>query len=193
MAFRIPQGSLFAILMRSSWTYSALIGLCIVVVSLLLVGGQFGVLFTALSLPFFIIAGYVGYKQSKQPSKKRVLEIAQEAYSMSATQIANKISDAYQEARFDVEPFKGKAAELVLIRGSRTLLLSSKRFKAANTGIEPLKQLVAAGENVEATGYLYVALGECSANAQTYAKENNIELIQAQRLAEFFDGPAAIE
>jgi len=81
--------------------------------------------------------------------------------------IANKISETYSKARFDVEPFNGKAAEFVLIRGNRTLLLSGKRFKAANTGIEPLKQLVAAGESVEATKYLYVALGEFPANAQT--------------------------
>jgi len=193
MAIKIPRGSLFSVLMRSPWWYSALIGLSIIVVSLVLVGGKYGVLFTALSFPFFGIAGFVGYKQSKQPNKKRALEVGQKAYGMSATQIANKISDTYVKARFDVEPFKGKAAEFVLIRGNRTLLLSSKRFKAANTGIEPLKQLVAAGENIEATGYLYVALGEFSANAQTYAKENDIELIQAHRLAAYFDSQVIIE
>jgi len=72
-------------------------------------------------------------------------------------------------------------------------LLCSKRFKAANTGIEPLKLLVAAGEATEATGYLYLTLGEVSATAQNYAQENNIEIIQSSRLAMLFDGKAKID
>lgn len=193
MAINVPHGSLFAVLLRSSWWYSALIALSIIVISLVLVGGNYGVLFTSLSLPFIGIAGYVAYKQSKQPSRKQVLEFAQKAYGMTATQIANKISETYVKERFDAEPFKGKAAEIALERGNRKLLLSSKRFKAANTGIEPLKQLVAAGENAEATGYLYVTLGEVSAPAQKYAEENNIELIGAHKLTAFFSEQVKID
>lgn len=193
MAFKMAKGSLFAVLLRSPWWYSVLISLSFIAISLVVLGGQYVILGIFGALPFFGIAGFAGYKQSQQPSQNRVLEVAQFAQKMPAAQIAEKIANSYIEIRFDSEAFKGSAADLVLTRGNRTLLLSSKRFKVANTGIEPLKQLVAAGKNTEATGYLYVALGEISTTARDYAKQNNIELIQAGRLAAFFDGQAQIE
>ena len=193
MAFRMSENSLFAVLLRSSWWYSVLIGLFLIAVSLLIAGGKyvfFGI-FTA--LPFFGIAGYTAYRQLQQPGKKRVIEVATQARKMSSKEIAAKISENYEQHRFDAEPFKGTAADVELTRGARKLLLCSKRFKAATTGIEPLKQLVAAGEKAEATGYLYVTLGDISANAQDYARKNDIEVIRADKLAVFFDGKAKIE
>lgn len=193
MALRMSENSLFAVLLRSSWWYSVLIGLFLIAVSLLIAGGKyvfFGI-FTA--LPFFGIAGYTAYRQLQQPGKKRVIEVATQARKMSSKEIAKKISENYEQHRFDAEPFKGNAADVELTRGARKLLLCSKRFKAATTGIEPLKQLVAAGEKAEATGYLYVTLGDISANAQDYARKNDIEVIRADKLAVFFDGKAKIE
>ncbi|MFT5173589.1 MAG: hypothetical protein ACI8W7_001766 [Gammaproteobacteria bacterium] len=55
-----------------------------------------------------------------------------------------------------------------------------------------LKKLVAAGRKVEATGYLYVALGQISDNARVYRKENDIEMIVPEALAAYFDGKAKI-
>lgn len=192
MAFKMSEGSLFAVLLRSPWWYSGLIALVIISISLLVPTGQITVMVLSLSLPFLGIAGYAGYKQSQQPSHKRLLEVAEEARALSPAQIADKIAQTYTKERFDSEPFKGNAADLELIRGNRKLLLCSKRFKAANTGIQPLKQMVAAGENAEVTGYLYVTLGEVSDNARSYAIENDIELIQIGRLAEYFDGSVTI-
>ena len=193
MAIKMAHGSVFAVLLRSPWWYSALIGVVILAISLVVGNSQVAVLVISCSLPFFGIAGYAAFKQSQQPSRKRVLEVAQEARELSAIQIAAKIAENYTKVRYDCDPFKGKAADLVLERGNKKFLLCSKRFKAANTGIEPLKQLVSAGENAEATGYLYVALGEISAAAQEYAASNNIELIQPARLAAYFDGQAGVE
>ena len=193
MAFKLAKGSLFAILLRSPWWYSVLIGLSFIAVSLVVLDGQYVILGIFGALPFFGIAGFAGYKQSQQPSQNRVLEVAQLARKMPTAQVAEIIADNYIKERYESCEFKGNAAELVLTRGHRTILLCSKRFKVANTGIEPLKQLVAAGEIAEATGYLYVALGEISATARDYAKQNNIELIQANRLAAFIDGQVQIE
>ncbi|MFK8080522.1 MAG: restriction endonuclease [Granulosicoccus sp.] len=62
-----------------------------------------------------------------------------------------------------------------------------------NTGVEPLKQMVAAGEKVEATGYMFVSLGAVPDAAREYAKQNDIELIQAERFVAFFGGNAQID
>jgi len=193
MAFKMVEGSLFAVLLRSPWWYSALIALAFIFVSLIVGSAQFGIFILALAVPFIGIAGFAFFKQSQRPSPKRVAEVTEEARNMSASEVAAKIAQTYVDIRFDSDPFAGKEADLELIRGNRKLLLSSKRFKAATTGIEQLKKLVVAGEKAEATGYLYVALGDISANARKYAAENDIELIQAERLSEFFDGKAEIK
>ena len=192
MAFKMSEGSLFAVLLRSPWWYSALLGLLLVVASLAVPNAQIAIVIFSLSLPFFGIAAFAAFKQSKQPSRKRMLEVDTQARGMTAAEIAAKIAHPYEEARFDSEKHATNVAELELIRGNQTLLLSTKRFKAATTGVEPLKMLVAAGKKVDATGYLYVTLGEVSDNARKFANENNIELIRAGRLAEFFDGSAQI-
>lgn len=193
MAFRLAENSLFAILLRSPWWYSACAGLFFITLSGIIAGGKFLPLGVFIALPFLGIAGYAAYKQSKLPSQKRVLEVDQQARKMPHTEIAQKIASRYIEQGYDSKPFKSNRTDFELTRSYRKILLSSKRFKAANTGIEPLKQLVAIGEPEEATGYLYVALGEISAAARDYAKQNNIEIIQAHRLAAIFDGQAVIE
>jgi restriction system protein len=193
MAFKMAKGSLFAVLLRSPWWYSVLIGLFFIAASLPIANGKYVILGITAALPFFGIAGYAAYKQSKLPSQKRVFEVAEQARKMRASEITDKIANRYVESGYESKMFKGNAADLELTRGHRIVLLSSKRFKVGNTGVDPLKQLVAAGETAEATGYLYVALGEISAAARTYASQNNIELIQANELTAFFDGQVQIE
>ena len=193
MALRMAENSLFAILLRSSWWYSAAAGIVIIALATAIARGQFLVMGVALSLPFFGIALFAVYKQLQRPNAKQLSEVAALARQMSASQVAGKIAENYCKVRFESAPFKGSAADLELTRGYRKILLSSKRFKAATTGIEPLKQLVAAGEQVEATGYIYVTLGDISANARQYAKDNDIDLIQAGELAAYFAGKVKIE
>ena len=193
MAFRIPQNSLFATLLRSPWWYSALVGLFIIAISFVIAGGQYVIIGIFTSLPFFAIAGAAGRRQLKQPSRQQILQAAEQAQSMSPAQIAERIASPYVEERFDAEPFAGADADLLLTRGNRIILVCTKRFKASNTGIGPLKRLVAAGESVEASAFMYVSLGDVSDAAATYARDNDIELIQAKRLAAFLDGSAKID
>ena len=188
MKFKMAHGSLFAVLMRSTWWYSALIALFAVAMGFVAFEGQYLIIGVAASLPFFGIAAYSAYNQAKRPAMKRVLAVQKAALKMSVSELAKTIADNYEKNNFSVVTFKGNEAELELERGRHKYLLSCKRFKAANTGIEPLKKLTAAGEKYEATGYLYVALGEISGNALEYAQKNKIELIQAEALTEYFDG-----
>jgi restriction system protein len=193
MAFKMAKGSLFAVLLRSPWWYSVLIGLLIILISVAVTDVKYLILSITVTMPFFLIGGYAGFKQSQQPSQNRVLEVYQQAKQMSAVNISEKIAANYIKSGYQSNVFKGNDADLEFVRGHQNLLLCSKRFKAANTGIEPLKRLVAAGEAIEARGYLYLTLGEVSAPAQKYAQENNIEIIESNRLAMLFDGKAKID
>lgn len=193
MAFRMAKGSLFSVLLRSPWWYSSLIALLLITITVLAFGGKFLIFGLTAALPFIGISGYTATQQMKRPARSRVLEVTQQAREMPAREVAAKIADTYKKERYDAAPHKGNTADIELTRGSKKLLLSSKRFKAATTGIDPLKQLVAAGEKIEATGYLYVALGNLSPNALEYAKKENIDIIESEALASLFDGKVVIQ
>jgi len=193
MAFRMAEGSLFAVLLRSSWWISVCIALAFITLSLVIAESRFLVLGIASSLPFLGIAAYAGYQQFQRPSQQRIQDVAAQARTMRPDQLAEKIAATYIEKRFDSTTFKGGEANLELCRGHQRILLNSKRFKVANTGIEPLKKLVEAGEKVGATGYLHVALGTVSTAAVDFANDKNIEIIQAEQLTAFFDGKAEIQ
>ena len=184
---KMREGSLFAVLLRSPWWYSLLIAFVLVSISLLLVGSRYVIFGIALGIPFVVIACLSAYQQLQRPGPKRILEVVESARKMSSKQVAAKIASHYEKQNFDIAPYKGNAADLEIERGRYKFLLCSKRFKAANTGIEPLKQLVESGEKIEATGYLYVALGAVTDNARTYAAQHDIELVQGEALAGFFD------
>jgi len=188
----MAQGSLFAILLRSTWWYSILIGLVIIALCTAITDAQYLVLSTTVGLPFLVIGGYAGFKQLQQPSKKRVLAVIEEAKKMQALAVAQKIAANYISKGYESNIYKGNGAELELKLGQQKLLVSTKRLKAANTGIEPLKSLVAVGEKVDATGYLYVTLGEVTDTAVDYAQQNRIEIVQSSRFASLFDGKAKI-
>lgn len=193
MKFKMAKGSLFAVLLRSPWWYSVLIGLLFILIILAVTDAKYVILSIIVPIPFFLIGGYAGFKQWQQPSQKRVLEVSEQARKMSAVSISEKIAANYIKSGYQSSTFKGNDADLEFVRGHQKLLLCSKRFKAANTGIEPLKRLVAAGEAIEARGYLYLTLGEVSASAYNYAEENSIEIIESNRLAMLFDGKAKID
>jgi len=57
------------------------------------------------------------------------------------------------------------AADFELERAGRLSLVAAKRWKASSTGVEPLKELVAAGEAREATACVYLLAGEMSLQA----------------------------
>ena len=192
MAFKMAKGTLFALLLRSPWWYSVVIGLLMILISVAVTDLKYLLLSIIVSLPFFVIGGYAGFRQWHEPSQKRVLEVSEQAKKMSAVIISEKIAANYIKSGYQSSVFKGNDADLEFVRGHQKLLLCSTRFKAANTGIEPLKRLVAAGEAIEARGYPYVTLGEVSSTAHKYAQENNIEIIESSRLAMLFDGKAKI-
>jgi len=188
MAFKMAENSLFAVLLRSPWWDSFLIAAFFIAVSVILGGNTYVILGITAALPFIGIGIAAAVRQSKLPSQKRIVEIAELAQTLPAKDIASKISESYINAGFEIAEFKPNTAELALTRGYRKILLSTKRFKASNTGVGPLKDLVQSGEEVEATSYVFVALGTVSDAAVEYASENKIEIIRAAKLAEFFDG-----
>jgi restriction system protein len=61
-------------------------------------------------------------------------------------------------------------------------LVAAKRWKASSTGVEPLKELVAAGEKREAAECVYVLAGEMTQNAVGFAKKSKINWVRGAEL-----------
>jgi restriction system protein len=62
-------------------------------------------------------------------------------------------------------------------------LVCARRWKAARTGVEPLKELAAAGEKRGARECRYAVAGELTAQARAYASKQGVKLVEGAELA----------
>jgi restriction system protein len=69
-----------------------------------------------------------------------------------------------------------------LEKAGRVSLVCARRWKASVTGVEPLKELVAAGEKREAGECVYVCAGELSGKAKAFALEKRIRTLEGAEL-----------
>jgi restriction system protein len=82
-----------------------------------------------------------------------------------------------------VSRLESREADFELTKGGRTSLVSCKRWKAARTGIEPLRELHSARHKREAHECIYITAGEISANALAFSAHNGVKLLHGAELA----------
>ena len=138
---KLPENSLFAILLRSRWWVSLLVGAGTFALARLLLPEAYA-LFAA--LPFIVIAVVAGWRQLRVPSSARIEAAMAELRAMPWEEFARALEQGYQRQGYAVKRVQG-AADFELERADRVLLVAAKRWKASSTGVEPLKELVAAG------------------------------------------------
>ena len=180
MKFRMARNSLFAILLRSPWWISLCIAAAIFAALTLALPGLYA--FSG-ALPFAAIAAYAGWKQLRAPSAARVARVLGAARGMSWEEFSGAIETAFRRDGYGVNRLAGSEADFELTRGGRTSLLACRRWKAARTGIEPLRALDAARRAGDAHECIYLAAGEFTENARAFAALNAIRLIQDAELA----------
>jgi restriction system protein len=83
----------------------------------------------------------------------------------------------FRREGFEVKRIEG-AADFELTKAGRLSLVYAKRWKASVTGVEPLKELAAAGEKRGAGECVYVCAGEISANARSLASERRVRVVE---------------
>lgn len=181
MKFQMNPNSLFAVLLRSQWWISIAVGLGIFMVARIFLPDVYAVF---VGLPFFAIGGYVAWQQLQLPSSARIAGTLEAVRAMSWPDFSTALEAAYRRAGYTVKPADGAAADLELWKDGRTVLVSAKRWKAARTGIEPLRDLVAAKEAREARECIYVVAGELTDNARKFATQKNIRVVAGLELAQ---------
>jgi len=183
---KMPQNSLFAVLLRSRWWVSALVGLGVFVAVRLVLDAAFG-LFAA--LPFFVICSVVLWRELRSPRGARLERALEALRAMNAETFTRAVEEGFRRQGYTVRRVQGEA-DLELEKDGRVSLACTHRWKAARTGVEPLRALVAAGERREAAATYYVGAGELTEQALAFAAERGIRLVTGPELVALARGSA---
>lgn len=183
MQLKMRENSIFAKLLRSPWWVSMLIGGVIALVASALFASKYAYWGLFIALPFFVIGLVRAYRQMQQPSQRAISMTEESIRGMSPREFSGILTSAYIENGYAVTPSKSKAADLKLENNGQVTLVSCRRVKAANSGIEPLRALVAAGENQEAAQLNYITIGNLSTEALDYASEHDIQILGLESLS----------
>jgi restriction system protein len=175
---KLPQNSLFAMLMRARWWVSALVALGVFALTRLILPEGFA-LFAA--LPFIVIAVVVAWKEIRQPRGARLALALEKLRAMSWDEFASGLEAGFRREGYTVRRAAG-IADFELEKDGRVSLVCARRWKAARTGVEPLRELAAAGEKRAAGECVYVVAGELSEQARRLAGERRVRLLEGAGL-----------
>jgi restriction system protein len=188
MKFKMAEKSLFAILLRSSWWVSFAIAAGIVLVARVALPEQYAVGGMLAAIPFVGIGFVTAWRQLRAPSAARVAAALKGVESMSWRDFSSTLEDAFRRDGYAIKRLEGSAADFEMTRAGRTSLVSCKRWKAASTGVEPLRELDALTKARDAHEGIYIAVGSVTENARRYAAERKLRLLEGVELAQLMPG-----
>lgn len=179
----LNKNSLFAVLLRSPWWISIAVAGGIFALARMALPEAYALYGIFAALPFLVIGVYTGWQQLRAPSAQRVAATLESLRSMSWDEFSPALEDAFRRDGYAVARLNITAADLELTKTGRVSLVSCKRWKAARTGIEPLRELDAARQARDAHEGVYLAAGEFTDNARAFAAAQNIRLLDGANLA----------
>ncbi|TMH71944.1 MAG: restriction endonuclease [Betaproteobacteria bacterium] len=119
----------------------------------------------------------------RAPSAGRIAKTLERIGAMSREEFTAALEAGWRAQGYEVSRTKSAQADLELRRAGRLSLVGCRRWKAASTGVEPLRELHAAGQAREAQELIYVAAGGITEQARAFAEANAIRLVQGAELA----------
>jgi restriction system protein len=178
MKWKMAENSLFALLLRSRWWWSVLVAAGVFGVVRLFMAWGYALFATS---PFIVIAGIVAWRQIRVPSGARLERALERARAMSWEDFARVLEAGFGREGYSVKRVAG-AADFELEKAGAVSLVCARRWKASRTGVEPLKELVAACEKRGAKECRYLASGELTQQAREFAKEKGVQLVESAGL-----------
>ncbi len=181
----MAEKSLFAVLLRSPWWISFVVVGLITLLSGALLPQEYFVVGSLAGFPFFVVGCIAAWRQLRAPSPAKVEEMLDAVNSMPWRNFADTLESAWVREGCTVERLKpGGAADMALILGGKTTLVSARRWKAATHGVEPLRDLHAAMQGRDASAGVYVVTqGQLSDNARAFARDHGITVLQGEGVA----------
>ncbi|MEO8716762.1 MAG: restriction endonuclease [Burkholderiales bacterium] len=178
MKWKMAENSLFAVLLRSQWWWSVLVAIGVFAVVRLFMA--WGYALFAVS-PFIVIAAMAAWRQLRVPSGARLEKSLAGVRALSWEDFSRTLEAHFASDGYAVKRIEG-VADFELEKSGRVSLVSARRWKASRTGVEPLKELAAAGDKRGAAECLYVVAGEMSEQAGKLATEKGIRLVAGASL-----------
>jgi restriction system protein len=189
----MAENSLFAILLRARWSISLAIAAALVLLSFVLLPDTFRLIGIVAALPFIVIGAIALRRQWGRPGAAQVARITEAAGAMAWQAFAALLESSFRRdgctiVRSNVEAFDFELERPGTEHAGRKVLVSARRWKAARTGIEPLRALQAEREARGASGAIYVCINEVSEGARRFADEKGITIWQAGEVAHALQG-----
>src|SRR3954463_11261555 len=152
---------LFAVLSRQPWWLSVLVAGALFGSAQLFLPGMIA---AAIAIPFMGIAFYAGWRQLRAPGATDVEALLARIRNMPWENFSAVISEAYRRDGYAVSELHKGAADLKLEKAGRVTIVSCKRWKAAQTGMGPLRDLLEVKDAHDAAECIYVAAGDFTSN-----------------------------
>jgi restriction system protein len=178
LPMKLPENSLFAILMRKDWWVSALCAVATYVLVQNFMPWGYALFATT---PFTIITLMVIWKRIRVPSGARLERMLEKNPRPVVGGIRIEAGGRVQGRGFCRQAHQGRGG----FRAGEPGLCDAGQCAAlevARTGVEPLKELVEYGERRDARQCRYVVAGELTEQARAYAKEQGVTLIEGAEL-----------
>ena len=181
MNLRMHENSLFAVLLRAPWWVSVLVTAGIFAAARMLLPVKYELYAIFLALPTGVIAVVAGWRQFRAPSAESIAAALERLRAMPWEAFAAALEEGFRREGYAVTRIDG-SADFSLEKNSRLSLAAAKRWKASRTGVEPLRELHAAGEAREAA-CLYLSAGDITDTGRAFVAEKKIRLLEGLDLA----------
>jgi restriction system protein len=188
LKFQMAENSLFAILLRSSWWISVLVAAAVVLISRIVLPEKYFVFGAVGAFPFLVIGSIALWRQAQKPSASRVSRTLEAVGAMSWRDFSAVMEKAFRRDGYEVVRVDAAGVDFEMRKAGRKTLVNCKRWKVGRTGVEPLRELLAARERHEADEVVYVATGQVTEQAGRYAAGKRIRLMQGEDLARLLQG-----
>lgn len=176
----MPRTTLFSILLRAPWWISILAALPLFgAVQLFL--PPIAALFA--TFPFLGIAAFAAWRQLRTPGAANVAATLGKLREMSWENFSAVMAEALARDGYSVSASAGGAADYEARKNGRVALVACKRWKVAQTGVGPLRELFEAKKAAAAQDCIYVSAGGFNPNACEFAAKNSITLLNDVALA----------
>lgn len=172
--------TLFHILSRHPWWVTVLVAIVVYALARLVHEG----IAPFLAIPFALLAIYIAFRQLTGGAPVNVNETLKKVREMSWEEFNSTLTDAYRRDGYTVQPAEGAGYDFTLTKNGRMTLLQCRRWKSAQVGAGPVRELAVAVQKQEASNGICVAANDFSAPAREMAKAEPITLLSGRELAE---------
>ena len=186
MKFKMSEKSLFAILLRSPWWISFLIGAILALLARVFLPESLRVVGMLSGLPFWVWGLLAAWKQRNKASPESISLALTTLANMSVKAFLPTIEKAFVQQGFEVTLLNVGSADFRLEKSGRMTLVSCKRWKAATLGVEVLRNLKTLQISQNADYAACISLSLPTGVALQFAKENAIQLICQDELASLY-------